>query len=318
MNKDVNILFLGGAKRVSVANHFIESGKEMEFNIHIFSYELTNSVPIASVGTVIIGRRWKDDDLFKHLAEVIEDNHIHIILPFVDPAVEVAARLKDILTTVFIPCSTLELCQTMFDKLRSERWFNQHQIPVPPSFTAAETLPFPVIIKPRTGSASKGIEVITDKSQWDDIENKNDYIIQKYISNKEEYTVDCYVAGNGEIISIVPRIRLETAGGEVMNSITKRDDELITLSRKILHSGGFSGPITIQYIRDKDANQTYVMEINPRLGGGVIASIEAGANIPKYILSEYKGDGLLPYDDWEENTLMTRYYKEVIFHANHH
>lgn len=318
MNKDVNILFLGGAKRVSVANHFIESGKEMDLNVRIFSYELTNSVPIASVGTIIIGRRWNDDNLFKHLAEVIEDNHIHIVLPFVDPAVEVAAKLKDILTTVFVPCSTLELCQTMFDKLRSERWFNQHQIPFPPSFTAEEALSFPVIIKPRTGSASKGIEVITDQSQWDDIENKNDYIIQKYISNKEEYTVDCYVAGNGEIISIVPRIRLETAGGEVMNSITKRDDELITFSRKILHSGGFFGPITIQYIRDKDANQTYVMEINPRLGGGVIASIEAGANIPKYILSEYKGDGLLPYDDWEENTLMTRYYKEVIFHANHH
>ncbi len=130
--------------------------------------------------------------------------------------------------------------------------------------------------------------------------------------------MDCYVTGNGEIISIVPRIRLEVSGGEVLNSMTKRDKELISLSTKILQSGSFSGPITIQYIRDKDTDQTYVMEINPRLGGGVIASIEAGANIPQYILTEYKGEALNPNDDWKEDTLMTRYFKEVIFHADNH
>ena len=318
MNREINILFLGGAKRVSLAKHLIEAGEKMECDVHIFSYELQNAVPIASIGTVIIGKRWTDEDLFDHLTGVIEDNHIHIILPFIDPAVEVASRLKDMLPAIFIPCSTLDICQTMFDKHRSERWFKQHQIPIPPSYTPEDKVTFPIIIKPATGSASKGIEIVTDQAQWDEVKNKQDYVIQKYLPNKEEYTVDCYVTGNGEIISIVPRIRLEVSGGEVLNSMTKRDKELISLSTKILQSGSFSGPITIQYIRDKDTDQTYVMEINPRLGGGVIASIEAGANIPQYILTEYKGEALNPNDDWKEDTLMTRYFKEVIFHADNH
>lgn len=318
MKKDINILFLGGAKRVSLAKHLIEAGEKLELSVHIFSYELLNSVPIAAIGKVIIGKRWNDGNLFEHLTEVIEDNHIHIILPFVDPAVEVAGKLKEMLPAVFIPCSSLFLCQTMFDKKQSERWFKQHQIPIPPSYGPADEVTYPIIIKPRNGSASKGIEVIKDQKRWDEIANKQDYVIQQYFENKEEYTVDCYVAGNGEIISIVPRIRLEVAGGEVMNSITKRDKELITLSTNILQSGEFFGPITIQFIRDKNMDKTYVMEINPRLGGGVIASIEAGADMTTYILTEYKGEPLHPYDDWQEDTLMTRYFNEVIFHANNH
>ena len=314
--KEINILFLGGAKRVSLAEHFKSSGAKMGYQVNIFSYELQKECPITAVGKVIIGKRWKDDSLADHMVDTVLGNNIHIMLPFVDPAVEIAAMEKGLLSKVFIPVSSEDICTIMFDKKKSEQWFVENGFPIPYSYKPTDDFDFPVIIKPRRGSASKGIEVVHTWEEWEKIENPCDYVIQHYIADKTEYTVDCYVSQQGEIISVVPRERLVVAGGEVMNSRTISDVALDDLSRKILMAGEFRGPITIQFIRDNQTGETFVMEINPRLGGGVIASIEAGADIPSYILNEYLGNEVKPCTDWKANTLMTRDEKEVMFYAD--
>ena len=314
--KKVNILFLGGAKRVSLAEHLINAGKKLNMDISIYSYELDERVPLASVGTILKGKKWSDTDLFSDLHKLIKMNNISIVLPFVDPAIEVAELLKKGNPNLFVPTCGRDICSSMFDKVLSEKWFIEKGLPIPPSYSKDEALKFPVIVKPRRGSASKGILVIDDAEQWDKLENKEDYVIQQYIADREEYTVDCYVTTSGNIISIVPRVRIQTAGGEVLNTETRRDKELIALSEKVLKSGDFKGPVTIQYLRDKKNGSTYIMEINPRLGGGVIASIEAGADITEFILRNYLGEELQPCNNWKDKTLMTRYFKEVIFYAD--
>lgn len=314
----VNILFLGGAKRVSLAEHLKKAGESIKLEVNIFSYELDDKVPLAVVGTIIIGKKWKDVTVVEDLIQVVRDRHINIMLPFVDPAIELTSKLKPLLPDVLIPSCDEEICTIMFDKKKSEQWFKEHNISIPISYEPNDDLQFPVIIKPRRGSASQGIKVINNREEWKEITNPQDYVIQEYIANREEFTVDCYVDQNGQIISVVPRIRLVVAGGEVMNSKTINDDALTTESTKILKSGGFYGPVTIQFIRNKDNGKTYVMEINPRLGGGVITSIEAGADIPAYILREYQGESLASCHDWKPATLMTRYFKEVIFYADYH
>ena len=314
----INILFLGGAKRVSLAEHFIKAGERMGQQVNIFSYELQRECPIAAVGKVIIGKRWKDESLAEDLIDAVNDNQINIILPFVDPAVEIAAMERDILPQLFIPVSDHEICSVMFDKKKSEQWFIENGIAIPKSYQPNDELGFPIIIKPRRGSASQGIEVIRSLEEWQKVKHPEDYVIQHYIEDKTEYTVDCYVSQKGEIISVVPRERLVVAGGEVMNSKTLRNEQLELQSRKILKAGNFRGPNTIQFIRDNKTGEVFVMEINPRLGGGVIASIEAGADIPTFILNEYLGNEVTPCSDWKPNTLMTRYTKEVIFYADNH
>lgn len=316
--KRVNVLFLGGAKRVSLAEHLIKAGKKLGLDIHIFSYELDERVPLASVGTIIKGKKWSDVKLFSDLHNQIARNDISIVLPFIDPAIEVAELLKFGNQNLFIPTCGKDICHIMFDKVLSERWFIEKGLPIPPSFSQNDQIQFPIIVKPRTGSASKGIRVIEDAEEWDKLVNKDNYVIQQFIADREEYTVDCYVTTSGKIISIVPRLRILTAGGEVMNSETRRDKDLIAISEKVLMSGDFKGPVTIQFLRDKKTGANYIMEINPRLGGGVITSIEAGADITEFILCDYLGEELQPCNDWKDKTLMTRYFKEVIFYADNH
>ena len=56
------------------------------------------------------------------------------------------------------------------------------------------------------------------------------------------------------------------------------------------------------------------MEINPRLGGGVVCSILAEAPITDYIIKEYLKIPIEECTNWKDNTLMVRYRKEVIFY----
>lgn len=317
MNDKLNVLFLGGAKRVSLAEHLMDTAKRKGFEVEVYSYELDEFVPIASVGTVIPGLRWKDENIIPDLLSVIREKNIHIVLPFVDPAVEIASRLRDICPEVFIPVCREDICKIMFDKQLSVAWFKKYDIPVPPCFSI-ENIEFPAILKPRTGSASKGIKIVHSQDDLQNISNLDSYVIQAYIQDGIEFTVDCYISDKQDIVSIVPRVRLEVAGGEVIKTRTIKDDVCISLSRRVLQTGQFIGPVTIQFIRDVTTDKTYIMEINPRLGGGVIASIEAGANILSTLLDEYLKYPVEPIVGWKENTFMTRYFKEVIFYANNH
>ena len=59
-NGKIVVLMLGGARRVSMGELLINSGKRLDYNVEILSYELDCCVPIVAIGTVIIGRKWRD------------------------------------------------------------------------------------------------------------------------------------------------------------------------------------------------------------------------------------------------------------------
>ncbi len=304
---------LGGAKRVSVARHLQAAAARRGLTLDVLSYELECSVPIASVGRVIKGLRFADAGVVDDIRHVISSEQVDLVLPFVDPAVEVAASLAGTVNA-FVPVSDGALCRVMFDKGEADGWFRAHSLPVPDRVE----LPFgasslPVILKPRHGSASKGIVVCRRMSDIPENLDAPGYMAQKYIDNAEEVTVDCYVGVDGRVLSVVPRIRLETAGGEVTRSVTVKDEALMELARRVLASGEFRGPVTVQLIRDRKSGHTMVMEVNPRLGGGVVTSMGAGSGIADMLIGETLGERMEPVDSWRDNTLVARYLEEVVF-----
>ena len=294
MKRQANILMLGGAKRVSLARLLIDAGKRMGIEVKIFSSEIVREVPIACVGTVVEGVRWSDPGIYDNLSAVIRQYGIGIVLPFVDGAIEICSRLKEIHPEVFIPISPYEVAHAMFDKAEAAALFERNGFAIPATYSK-ENCSFPAILKPREGSASKGIK----------------------IADRDEYTVDCYVSAiSKRVLCTVPRLRISTSGGEVDRTITRRIPELIGNSTMILEKLGFEGPVTIQFIHDKAYGRYLLMEINPRLGGGVVCSINAGAAIPEMILTEWLGREAAVCDDWRDNALMARYFNEVMFYED--
>jgi carbamoyl-phosphate synthase large subunit len=312
MQKKVNILFLGGARRTSLAERFIKAGKKLEIEVNIFSYELDKEVPLVAVAReIIVGKRWSDPQLFEHLKWVVEQKNIHIILPFVDPAVEVLARFKAYLNDdrVCVPVSGIEVAQTFFDKALAQQWFKKQGVPVPEWDGT-----YPVIAKPRKGSAGKGLIILNsaqEEAVFSQSHRAEEYLLQRYLV-ADEFTVDAYVSiKEHKILGIVPRQRLEVFNGEVVKSSTVKDDEIIGWSERILQAAEFEGPITLQFLREKGTRQLYIMEINPRFGGGVINSIEAGFDIPLLLLQEYMGIPVSVVKNWRENLVMIRTFKEI-------
>ena len=303
---------LGGARRVSVAEQLIQSGKRFGHEVKIASYELLAEVPIAVIGEVIVGLKWSDPDVVDDICRICRERDIDIILPFVDGAIEIAARCREKLPDVFVPVIEPGLAEVMFDKVEAAKVFKEADLPIPRTYSVLNA-EMPAIAKPRHGSASRGIKVFHTIEALMHLENLHDYLVQEYIEHNREYTVDCYISQSGEILATVPRLRIEVMGGEVTRTRTVSNHRLEKMSREVLEKFSFRGPVTLQFLEDTDSGRFMLMEINPRLGGGVICSIFAGAPMTDYIIAESLGVNVTPCDDWTSGTLMARYQKEAIF-----
>jgi len=319
MKQAVNILMLGGAKRVSMARMIKRAGTRLGMAVNLFSYELTSEVPIAEVATVVKGLRWSDPDIMDHLHTVVEENRIDILLPFVDPAVEIAIRYASADASVWTPGGTdAKMSAVMFNKIEADALFHKLGFPLP-SNPQYEPVEGDIIAKPCFGSASKGIRILS-KAEYEQLDGSSEsgtYLFQKYIAHRKEYTVDCYVASDGEVVCAVPRERIAVSGGEVTETETIHDSEIENASHRILKALQLRGPVTLQFLRDADTSgdsRALLMEINPRLGGGAVCSVHAGADIPLYMLSDFAGLPLKQDVPWRPGTRICRYPQEVVFY----
>lgn len=309
----VTILLLGGSRRVSLAELFKRSGVRMGVEVRFVSYELDTDVPIALMGKVVKGLSFDDPEVVPDLIRVVKEYDVKIILPIVNGAMGVASLLKEKLTGVFIPVPAYKSTSLMYDKQAAAEAFKEAGIPIPRTYSVIDN-EMPAIAKPRMGGSARGVHVFYDVEDLMNLANLDKYLIQEYIENAREFTVDCYVSATGEILVTVPRERLEVMGGEVTRTVTRRIPAIIEMSRKVIRHFKFTGPVTVQYLYDSTTDRYLLMEVNPRLGGGVICSIYAGAPITDYILRESMGVTVTPCDEWVANVLMARYQKEAIFY----
>ena len=315
MRRRVNVLFLGGAKRVSFGNKLISAGERLGLDVKIYSYELEPEVPISLIGGIIIGRRWSAPDILDHLRQVVGAYHIDIMLPFVDGAISIAGAYVGTYGDVWSPVVNPGKAETLFDKVLSAREFEAAGLSIPPTYTGGRPV-FPLIAKPRHGSASKGIEIIEGINEFRRIsKTAGEYLIQTYYPHREEYTVDCYVTRRGEILCISPRRRLEVVGGEVSRTVTIDSSEIVKASTEAIDRLGLRGAVTLQYLRDLESGRLMLMEINPRLGGGVVCSIHAGADIPAMILTEAVGLPPEKSTHIKSGTMICRYFEEAVFNV---
>lgn len=311
-DRQFTVLLLGGARRVSLAEHFKLAGEKIGCKVNVVSYDLHNEIPISLVAKVVVGLKFTDPGVIEDIGNVIKTYSVDMILPIVNGSVQIAAECKERFPEVWVPVTDFAIAEQLFDKADAAKAFKEAGLPIPTTYSVLNAK-VPAIVKPRKGGSSRGIMIFKNMEEMMRLQDYSNYIMQEFIGHRQEYTVDSYIDKDGNILVTVPRQRLEVMGGESTRSITCRNAELERLTKVVIEKFSLRGPVNVQFIHDLDTDRYLLMEVNPRIGGGVICSMFAGAPIADYILGEALGRKLEPCTDWKENTLMARYFKEAVF-----
>jgi len=135
-------------------------------------------------------------------------------------------------------------------------------------------------------------------------------IIQSYIEGTE-YTLDCICDNDSQVISVVPRMRIEVKAGEVQKSKTVNDMQIIQKGKEICEKLGYKGPLTIQCFK-AGTGEILFTEINPRMGGGVPLTFEAGVEYGRIFADMVSGRKVEPIiGNFKELTMLR--YDEAVF-----
>jgi carbamoyl-phosphate synthase large subunit len=292
--QEVKILFLGASKRVSLLERFYTAAQQLAVPLKLYSCEATEGFyPISHLASVVAGPSFTAMSFQTWLEKKIRQHAIDIIIPALDAATVGLSQYRagHPEDKCWALVSDHNICRTMHDKFLSDEYFRLAEIARPPNTPGQ----FPKILKPRFGSASKGLQVVHSEIEMLRYLNERnvDYLVQDFISGARETTVDLYVSKEGKLVGYVLRDRIEVSDGEVMVCRTRSASPAeLELIERVAQLAQWQGCITLQYLTS-DQRQ-YVIEINPRFGGGATCGIEAGLDMPLYILSEFLGHSIDP------------------------
>ncbi len=144
------------------------------------------------------------------------------------------------------------------------------------------------IIKDRYGKKSKGLEILKNFDEllkYKKSELLNKKVIQEF-KRGQEFGLDIVNDFNGNYLGILVRKKMLMRDGETKIAKINKPDKFIRLAKRISKLVKHKGLIDIDLIKIK--KKIFVLDINPRFGGGYILSHKAGANIPSLLLNLVK------------------------------
>lgn len=152
---------------------------------------------------------------------------------------------------------------------------------------AADSWTYPVIVKPRSGSGSRGIRAVATADELRALGSDQALIVQDFLPG-EEYSLDVLADADGRVVSVVPRVRLRVDSGVSVAGRTLHDPELDALARAVVAAVGLSLVANVQCRRDLHGRAA-LLEVNPRFPGALPLTIHSGVDMPRLCLDAVLG-----------------------------
>lgn len=231
-------------------------------------------------------------------------------------------RFEEIGVKVIV--SAPEVIDICFDKYRTAKYVESLGLGTPNTFVSLSKaqaalhegiLSFPLVLKPRWGSGSIGIEFVNSLEELEEVyamllkkvrktilataSKGGEYILIQQKIDGQEYGMDVMndLEGNHRAVSVKKKLSMRAGETDKAQTVDNADIRAIghTLGINLRHIGNLDVDIF-----EKDGTY-YVLELNPRFGGGFPFSYEAGVNFPGAIIEWLKGNEI------DENMLQPRY-----------
>ena len=256
----------------------------------------------------------RDSRYIDTLLTMCREDHIDLIIPTIDTDLLALAenreRFQSIGTKVMISApEKIRICR---DKNHISQFFVDCGLhaPMPVNDWQKYDDQFPAFIKPTDGSGSINAFRAENPNELKLFAKRiKNYIIQPYVEGKE-YTIDIFCDWDGNPVSIVPRERVQVRAGEVSVTRIAMDEQMIRESEALCKAFKACGPMTVQFIRDKDGVDWFI-EINPRFGGGAPLSMKAGAKSAEGILKLMDGEPVERVTDIADGAVYSRFDQSV-------
>jgi carbamoyl-phosphate synthase large subunit len=148
----------------------------------------------------------------------------------------------------------------------------------------------PVIVKPRSGSGSRGVRRVDDREELARLPRDATLLVQEYLPGTE-YSLDVLARGDGAIVAVVPRARLKVDSGIAVTGRTVHDESLERIGALVAQRIGLTSVANVQVKLTSDGEPA-LLEVNPRFPGTMSLTVASGVNMPRLCVREALGAGM--------------------------
>ncbi len=260
--------------------------------------------------------RSDSDEFIPYLVKLCREEKINLVISSRDAELPVLSNAKSQLEAngtrvMAADYPTLKICQ---DKLLFCKFCEEHGFPIPKTYyhhSPGEEMTFPLFIKPIVGAGSMKIHRVNTPREFELLKEiyPDGFVVQEYV-DWPEYTVDLFADFGGRAISVIPRERLRTVGGESYIGRTVKNQVIIDRSVQLARQLGLIGHNTLQCF--SKGEEVKFIEVNPRFGGGANLGFHSGVNTPELLVRMLLGETIDPMiSQFKENLVMLRYTQDI-------
>ena len=311
----LNILFTCAGRRNYLINYFKEA---IASDGKIFAADMSLSAPaMVDADISILVPSFYNENYIQEIKTIIKKHSIDAIISLNDLELPILSKHKNELETcgTKILVSGEKVIDVTFDKLKTFNFLKSIGLDTPLTYTTLEDvkkalenkeIEFPLVVKPRWGSASIGINFPESIEELDlafklqkiklkksilNTVSLHDFdhaiIIQEKIDGKE-YGMDIVNNFESDYYGTFAREKYSMRGGETDKAISRIDERYEKIGKQISNHLKHIGTLDCDIFVTKD--KIYVLELNPRFGGGYPFSHEAGINTAAIYIEWLKGN----------------------------
>jgi carbamoyl-phosphate synthase large subunit len=153
-----------------------------------------------------------------------------------------------------------------------------------------EACALPVIVKPRSGSGSRGVHRVDERDELARLPRDATLLVQEYLPGTE-YSLDVLARGDGAIVAVVPRSRLKVDSGIAVTGRTVHDESLQRIGALVAQRIGLTSVANVQVKLTGDGEPA-LLEVNPRFPGTMSLTVASGINMPRLCVQEALGTAM--------------------------
>jgi len=319
----MNILITSAGTRGYLIRYF---KKELKEKGKIFAADCSKYAPaLYDADNYFIIPAVSNENYINELYKICLKNDVKGVISLNDIELPVLAQYKSKFMEkgIKLIVSDPETIEACYDKYKTFKFLKENKFLFPKTFISlneilteikSKTIKFPLLIKPRKGSASIGIKKVFNIAELRDKFEEKKSIIQEFLQG-DDYGVDVFCNSDLVPISIFIKRKMRIIVGEADKEVTVYDDKMIEYIKNIIGKLKLYGPSDIDLI--KHGNEYFISDINPRFGGGYPIAHAVGANFPKKIIKLINGDLLeADFRRYPDNIVMMKQYEIVTRNFN--